>query len=147
MPESGPETGGAETAGRVRDLLWARELDIYAARGRGDLSTYASHVTETYLAWPPQQARPLDAAAFRRQVAHFAATDAEALDMTLTGFSLDGDTALLFHETHRTRLPDGRPADERFEVAHIWLRRDANWRLFGGMARRAPARDVYPQGE
>jgi hypothetical protein len=134
----------------LRDLLWARELDIYEARGKGDLGRYEAEITASYLAWPPQHAAPIDAAAFGRDVRKFAGSGAELLTMTLTGFSADGDTAILYYATHRTRLPDGQPADEHFEVVHVWLRREGDWRLFGGMARAAPARPeggIYPRGE
>jgi hypothetical protein len=124
----------------LRDMLWARELEIYEARGRGDLETYANRITGSFLAWPPQHASPIDATAFARQVRHFAGNGAERLTMTLTGFTADGDAALLYYTTHRTRLPDGQAADEHFEVLHVWLQRDGDWRLFGGMARARPGR-------
>jgi hypothetical protein len=124
----------------LRDLLWARELEIYAARGRGDLSQYENAITGSYLAWPPQHESPIDAAAFARDVREFAGNGAELLTMTLTGFTADGDSAILYYTTHRTRLPGGQPVDQRFEVVHIWLNRDSGWRLFGGMARAAPQR-------
>ncbi len=125
----------------LRDLLWAREQDIYAARGRGDLGRYEKEMTTTYLAWPPQFPRPIDAAAFARQVRHFAGNGAELLTMTLADFTADGDAAILYYTTHRTRLPTGEPADDHFEVIHVWLKRDDDWRLFGGMARVAPDRE------
>jgi hypothetical protein len=124
----------------LRDLLWTREQDIYRARGRGDLSQYESAITGSYLAWPPQHADPIDAAAFAREVRDFAGNGAEILTMTLTGFTADGDAAILYYTTHRTRLPDGQPADQRFEVVHVWLNRAGDWRLFGGMARATPQR-------
>ncbi len=137
-------------AGMLRDLLWARELEIYAARGRGDLGRYEAEITASYLAWPPQHARPIDAVAFARDVRNFAGNGDELLTMTLTGFSADDDAAIIYYATHRTRLPNGQPADEHFEIVHVWLRRDGDWRLFGGMARAAPRRrepQVYPIDE
>jgi hypothetical protein len=133
-------------ADALRDLLWARELEIYAARGRGDLTIYENAIAPSFLAWPPQHPTPIDAAAFAGDVRKFAGNGAEILAMTLTGFSADGDAAILYYATHRTRLPDGRAADEHFEVVHLWLNRDGDWRLFGGMARARPGR-VYPRGE
>jgi hypothetical protein len=119
----------------ARRLIWEQELAIYQARGRGDLAVYAAAITPSYLAWPPRSQHPIDAATFRGQAAAFVQTRGETLEMRLTAFSLDGDTAIIYYETHRTRLPDGTPADERFDVVHVWLARDGGWRLFGGMAR------------
>jgi hypothetical protein len=121
----------------LRDLLWARELEIYAARGRGDLTQYENAITGSYLAWPPQHAMPIDAAAFAHDVRNFAGSGSELLRLTPTGFTADGDAAILYYATHRTRLPNGQSADEHFDVVHVWLRRDGDWRLFGGMARVA----------
>jgi len=126
----------------LRDLLWARELEIYAARGRGELTTYENAIAPSFLAWPPQHSKPIDANAFAKDVRKFAGNGAERLAMTLTDFTADGDAAILYYATHRTRLPDGREADEHFEVIHVWLNRDGDWRLFGGMARAAPGRSV-----
>jgi len=122
---------------KLRDRLWARELEIYAARGRGDLKPYESAITCSYLAWPPQHATPIDATAFAQDVRNFAGSGAELLTMTLTGFTADRDAAILYYATHRTRLPNGQAADEHFDVVHVWLERDGDWRLFGGMARAA----------
>jgi hypothetical protein len=129
-----------EAAPPLRDLLWQRERAIYAARGRGDLGQYASEITPSYLAWPPHRPKPLDAGAFLAQAAQFAGQGEEELAMTLTDFTVDGDSAIIYYETHRTRLPTGQDCDQKFEVIHVWLYRDGDWRLFGGMARTAPSR-------
>src|SRR3546814_16554712 len=61
--------------------------------------------------------------------------DQERLQMTLAGFAMNGDTAVIYYNTHRTRRSDGTPADDRFEVTHNWVREDGVWKVFGGMAR------------
>src|SRR3546814_20764037 len=66
--------------------------------------------------------------------------DQERLQMTLAGFAMNGDTAGIYYNTHRTRRSDGTPADDRFEVTHTWVREDGVWKVFGGMARAMPPR-------
>ena len=124
-----------ETPAAVRDRLWRLELDIYEARGNGDLHVYAGHVSEHLLVWPPWRTAPMRALDLRRQAEGFGGTDREVLTLSLLDFSMDGDTAILFYRTHRSRLPNGRPCDEHFQVVHVWLRRDDRWLLLGGMAR------------
>ncbi len=124
-----------ETWTAVRDRLWQLELDIYRARGNGDLDPYVSHISEHLLVWPPWRTAPMRAADLRRQAEHFGGTDQEVLTLSLIDFSLDGDTAILFYRTHRSRLPDGNPCNEHFQVVHVWLRRNDRWLLLGGMAR------------
>ena len=135
---------GEETLASIRDRLWQLELDIYAARGNGDLHVYASHVSGHLLVWPPWRTTPMRAEDLRRQAEGFGGTDQEVLTLSLIEFSMDGDTAILFYGTHRARLPDGRPCDEHFQVVHVWLRRDDRWLLLGGMARPSPAPQASP---
>ncbi len=128
-----------ETPASVREQLWQLELDIYKARGDGDLRVYASHVSEHLLVWPPWRTAPMRAEDLRRQAESFGGTDLEMLTLSPIEFSMDGDTAILFYRTHRSRLPDGRLCDEHFQVVHVWLRRDDRWLLLGGMARPSPS--------
>lgn len=128
-----------ETSSDLRNRLWQLELDIYKARGSGDLHVYASHVNENLLVWPPWSAAPMRSADLRRQAERFDDTHQEILALTLVAFSVDGDTAMLCYRTHRSRLPDGQPCDEHFHVVHVWLRRGGRWTLLGGMARPSTA--------
>jgi hypothetical protein len=57
--------------------------------------------------------------------------------MTFMDFSLNQNVAVIYYKTHRTRLADGTPADDHFEVTHTWIREDGKWRVFAGMARLA----------
>ncbi len=130
-----------ETLASVRDRLWQIELDIYRARGNGDLGVYVDQVSDNLLVWPPWRGAPMRAADLRRQAEGFGGTDREVLTLFPVDLSMDGDTAILFYRTHRSRLPDGRPCDEHFQVVHVWLERDGRWLLLGGMARPCAAPD------
>src|SRR3546814_18600375 len=66
--------------------------------------------------------------------------DQERLQMTLAGFAMNGDTAVIYYNTHRPRRSDGTPADDRFEVTHTWAREDGVRKVFGGMDRVIPPR-------
>ena len=59
----------------------------------------------------------------------------ELIDVTKKGLSFDGDTALAFFETHRTRRAGGEAVDERFENIHVWVKREGEWRLIANMSR------------
>lgn len=135
-----PDTGGHADRARVRDEIWARELAIYAGRGAGDLRPYLQALASDYRAWPPFRERPAGAEGLQDLAVRMRGQDQEELEMTLLAFSLNGDTASVYYETHRTRRADGSPADDHYEVVHVWVREAGDWRVFAGMARERPER-------
>ena len=120
--------------------IWALEQSIYAARGKGDISVYLSNTATDYLAWPPLRAQPEGNNGLTKTGQELKGKNQELLAMNLTGFAMNGDTVMIYYDTHRTRRSDGTPADDRFEVTHTWVREDGKWKVFGGMARATPAR-------
>jgi ketosteroid isomerase-like protein len=120
--------------------IWAKEQAIYKARGQGDLRAYIDNVAADYRAWPPYSARPTGVAALRTAQPRMAAQNQEILVMEFVDFAYAGDAAVIYYQTHRTRLPNGNPVDERFEVTHSWVWRGGAWKVLGGMARAMPVR-------
>lgn len=129
----------AETAA-IREEIWTKERAIYTARGRGDIGVYLANTASGYLAWPPLRAQPEGNEGLNKTGRELKGKNQEVLAMHLTGFAVNGDTAVIYYDTHRTRRSDGTPADERFEVTHTWVREDGTWKVFGGMARATPVR-------
>lgn len=117
--------------------IWTLEQAIYAARGRGDMRPYIDHVARDYLAWPPRIPAPGGVDSLHALAGRMSAENREILTMTPVAFSLNGDAAVIYYSTHRTRRPDGSATDERFDVIHSWVRERGRWRLLGGMARAA----------
>ncbi len=119
----------------IRAEIWQKELMIYTARGRGDLDTYIANASAQYRGWPPSWAKPSGLDALRSDAAKMKSMNQELLEMTQEDFALSGDTAVIYYSTHRTRLPTGEAVDQRFDIAHIWVRENGQWRLLGAMAR------------
>lgn len=128
-------------AAAVEAEIWEKERAIYAARGRGDLSVYLGNIATDYLAWPPNGRPPGGEESLRALSETMATQSQELLEMTPAAFSLNGDAAIIYYNTHRTRMPNGAPVDERFEVIHSWVRQGGTWKLLGGMARQSVIRN------
>ena len=43
---------------QAREAIWAKELAIYAARGKGDLETYLANTSLHHMGWPPGWDKP-----------------------------------------------------------------------------------------
>jgi hypothetical protein len=130
----------AQTAAEMetaRTQIWTLEQSIYAGRAKGDLTAYADNLAKGYLAWPPVSDKPLATSNLRASAAKSYASQ-EKLDMTFVDFSMNGDTAVIYYTTHRTRRADGTPCDDHFQTTHTWLREQGKWHVFAGMARIAP---------
>ena len=124
----------------VRQEIWARELAVYAGRGNGDLQPYIDALAADYQAWPPFREAPAGAEGLQELAVRMRGKDQEELEMSFVDFSLNGDTAAIYYKTHRTRTADGDPADDFYEVIHVWVREAGQWRVFAGMARDTPIR-------
>lgn len=132
-----PSPALAQSADEVeaaRADIWAKEQSIYEGRSRGDLSNYRSNIAPRYLSWPPQAPGPIDVGKFSDKVV----PSQEKLAMELRGFSMNGDTAVIYYATHMTRNAAGKAVDLHYQVTHSWIRRDGKWVVFAGMARIAP---------
>jgi hypothetical protein len=128
------------TKAQAQAEIWAKEQAIYKARGQGNLKPYIENVATDYKAWPPFSAVPTGVGALDRAQPKMAIENKELLAMEFVDFAINGDAAIIYYKTHRTRLPNGQPADERFEVTHSWVWQDGTWKVYGGMARAQPTR-------
>jgi len=130
----------AQTKTDAQAEIWTKEQSIYRERGKGNLGPYIDNVATDYLAWPPFSATPTGVGDLRRTQPKMAIENHEELKMEFVAFAMNGNAAVIYYKTHRTRLPNGTPADERFEVTHSWVRQDGSWKVYGGMARAQPTR-------
>lgn len=120
----------------ARDSIWEKEKKIYQGRAEAGLTYYLQNTSDRYVGWPPGLAKPSSVEALRRSSASVNRKNAEKLEMTLTDFTMQDGTAVIYYQTHRTMLPDGTAVDERFDVIHVWVREGADWKLIGAMARK-----------
>lgn len=125
----------------VQKELWAKELAIYEGRSRGDLSLYLASIADNYIAWPPFNDVPKGEDGLKDTGRKMQGKTQEVLKMTYLDLALNGDTAVIYYKTHRTRMADGKPADQHYEVTHTWVRQNGTWKVLGGMARQRPVRD------
>jgi ketosteroid isomerase-like protein len=140
LAAAAPAPPTPQTKAQAQAEIWTKEQAIYRERGKGNLGPYIDNVATDYLAWPPFSATPTGVGDLRRTQPKMAVENHELLAMEFVAFAMNGDAAVIYYKTHRTRLPTGAPADERFEVTHSWVRQDGQWKVYGGMARAQPAR-------
>ena len=124
----------------ARDAIWAKEQRIYLGRATGGLTFYLDNASDRYVGWPPFAPAPTDLSGLKATSDEMAGNNAEKLTMELVDFTLEGDTGVIYYQTHRTMLPDGTAVDQRWEVIHVWGRSDGDWKIFGAMARAKPDR-------
>jgi ketosteroid isomerase-like protein len=125
----------AEETAKAKALIFDMEQKIYADRGTGSIQYYADHTSPHYLGWPPTSAKPIPRQALSNVNNGSIKGSKEKITTELVDFTLEGDTALIYYENHRTARGDGTPVDERFSNIHVWVKRGDKWMLVGGMAR------------
>lgn len=121
----------------IKEELWAKEQSIYKARESGDLGVYISLSSEHYMGWPPGWPTPSDLDKLRAGAEGMKGMDGERLTMTYKDMALsaDGNTAIIYYSTHRTSDPTGKEVDQYFDVSHVWVKEDGEWKLMGSMGR------------
>ena len=123
-----------------KEIIWAKEQAIYAGRGNGDLSMYLANTAVGYAAWPPFSATTTDHAKLASGAEAMKGRDKEDLKMEFVDFVMNGDSAIIYYQTHMTMTADGDPVDYRYEVTHTWTVENGEWKVLGGMARSRPDR-------
>ncbi len=134
--------GDTSKFAKDEDAIWQLEQSIYAGRSGGNMSNYLNATDRDYAGWPPQAQAPMGYDALAAQAAKAGVLSGEELTMTknLIRVHRDGNVALAYYTTHRTKRGGGAAVDERFETIHVWIReKDGSWKLLGGMARPVPA--------
>jgi ketosteroid isomerase-like protein len=122
----------------LRALIWQKELANYAGRAtESGLKSYIDSIGEDYLVWPPGRPAPLHPAELKAQNAAAAKGNKEQLTLTLTDFTMHDGTAIIFYSSHKTMTATGETVDERYDTIHVWSRYGTDWKLIGGLARRA----------
>ncbi len=122
----------------ARDAIWEKEKKIYFGRAKGGLTYYLENTSARYVGWPPGTPKPSNLEALRKNAEKMSGNNKEKLEMSLTDFTLQDGTAVIYYETHRTMHPNGTPVDQHFEVIHVWVREAVDWKLIGAMARLRP---------
>ena len=130
-----------ETTASAEDIIWAKELAIYEARGEGDISVYLTNTADGFSAWPPFTDAPYGRETLEQNGGGTNGGTQEELTMDLVSFTENGDSAIICYQTHMTRSADGTPVDYRYEVTHTWVNIDGDWKVLGGMARTMPDRE------
>lgn len=124
-----------------KEKVWEKEVAIFEGRANGDLSFYVDAADEAYMAWPFGLPEPIVYETFKEQAAAGAALKGEQLELTEKGVSIQGDTAVSYFRTHRTRLGEAfgsdaeRDVDQYFDNIHVWIRDGDDWKIIGGLSR------------
>ncbi len=123
---------------QTKDYLWTLEQSIYAGRAKGNMSAYAANQSPYYKPWPIGWGPPPKPMSGVNGLKG----DKEKVEMTFVNMAYNGHTAVMMYKTHRTQTSDGKPADDYFEVTHVWSKLDGKWKLLG-----ARPQAVQPPGK
>lgn len=135
---AGPAGSADYDRDQAKQEIWAKELAIYQARGRGDLQVYVDSTSDSYRGWPPGWPEPSGTQRLRAAIPTMRSANQEQLTMEFADIAFSGNAAVIYYNTHRTRKPRGEPVDERFEIIHVWSRENGEWKLMGAMGRNKP---------
>ena len=124
----------ADEKAKAQAEIWKNEQAVYYGRADGTMSTYEQATHPDYMAWPPWSPGPFRADGLKKTQATLGGK-AEKLTMEFKDFTMSGDTALIYYQTHRTMLGDGTPVDQIYENIHVWKKDGGVWKVMGGMAR------------
>ncbi len=119
----------------VKNEIWAKELSIYAGRGQGKLDFYIDNTSSQYLSWPPTVPAPMPLGTLKRDNAAMSGHEKEKIETQFKGFTLSGETAVIYYVNHRTMKADGTPVNQYFENIHVWVHEKGAWKVLGGMSR------------
>lgn len=117
-------------------LIWELEQTIYERRAVGDIQFYLDNSNSNYLGWPFGQEVPISLDGLRDYASKDLFKPGEKIDVTLDGLTVEGDTAVAYFSTHRTRRPGGEAANDKFQNIHVWTRVDDKWTLIGSFSRK-----------
>ncbi len=140
MPAQAADTKATDAKTKAQAEIWALEQQIYHGRATAGLKFYLEHIAPDYMGWPPQAPKPMDVSSLKTSAPELKDNNKEKLTMEPTGFTLEGDTGVIYYQTHRTMLADGTAVDQRFEVIHVWQKQKGQWNIMGAMARATPKR-------
>ena len=130
---------GEDPVTAAHDAIWAKEMAIYEGRSRGMIDFYLANASPKFLAWTAGAPEPFDLSKLKAGQAAMRGRDKEIIETTFRGFSLSGDTAIIYYQNHRTRLPDGTIVDQKYDNIHVWQKHGGDWKVLASMSRLLPA--------
>lgn len=134
-----------DAAAEARRVIWAKEMAIYEGRSRGSVAYYLANASPNFLAWTAGTKAPYRLDTLRAGQAAMQGRDREIISTTFRDFVLSGDTAIIYYQNHRTRLPDGTEVDQVYDNIHVWQKTDGDWKVLASMSRpMGPAASSAP---
>ena len=130
----------ADAATEARKIIWAKEMAIYEGRSHGKIDFYLANVSPNFLAWTAGTTAPFRVDKLRAGGSAMRGRDKEVIDTSFRDFSLSGDTAIIYYQNHRTRLPDGTAVDQTYDNIHVWQKTDGDWKVLASMSRPMQAK-------
>lgn len=124
-----------DAAEEARKIIWAKEMAIYEGRSKGMIDFYLANASPNFLAWTAGTPIPFRADKLRAGQAKLRGNDKEIIKTTFKDFSLSGDTAIIYYQNHRSRLPDGTVVDQTYDNIHVWQKTDGEWKVLASMSR------------
>ena len=124
---------------QARQAIWAKEMSIYEGRSRGLVDYYVANASPRFLAWTAGSPAPFDISKLKAGRDMMRGRDKELIKTTFRGFTLSGDTAIIYYQNHRTRSPDGEAVDQTYDNIHVWQKTDGDWKVLASMSRQVKA--------
>ena len=139
MPsQSGAAQPQAQAPGyeETKATIWALEQSIYATRAKGSMQVIIDNQSPYNSGWP-SISQAFNSKAIKKPFTEVRGPnslkgDKERTQMFFLDMAYDGNTAVMMYKTHKTQMSDGSPADDYFEVTHVWSKEDGKWRLLTG---------------
>ncbi len=122
-----------EQIAKIKDQIWAKELQIYAGRAKGSVTYYRDNASPDFLAWTYGTPKPFRVDNFN--LAGKKMEDHEKIENVFKDISVHGDTVILYYVNHRTMMPDGTAVDQTFDNIHVWTRDGNDWKVLASMSR------------
>jgi hypothetical protein len=130
-----PVTTAHDPVTQARDIIWAKEMAIYEGRSHGMVDFYIANASPNFLAWTAGTPTPFRLDKLRAGRAAMVGHNQEIIKTTFRDFSLSGDTAIIYYQNHRSRMPDGTVVDQTYDNIHVWQKTDGNWKVLASMSR------------
>lgn len=131
-----------DAAAEAQRIIWAKELAIYEGRSKGMVDFYIENASPNFLAWTAGTPKPFGLETLRAGKQAMMGRDKEVIETTFKDFSLSGDTAIIYYQNHRTRMPDGTAVDQTYDNIHVWQKTDGDWKVLASMSRPMHAGDA-----
>ncbi len=121
---------------QTRTELWTLEQSIYAMRAKGSMGVIIDNKSAYMTGWPVIS-QALNSKAIKKPFTQIRGPgslkgDKEHTELFFGDMAYDGHTAVMMYKTHKTMMSDGTPADDYFEVTHVWSKENGKWRLLSG---------------